>query len=372
MDIVTVDPGNRRSVRAFLEVPHRLYRGCPQWVAPMASEVKAALGCAAHPYYAHSEAAFFLARRGKETIGRIGVLDNAHYNAFRGARTAFFTFYDVRDDAAASDGLLDAAFDWARRRGLDTLEGPRGLLRTDPMGLLVAGFEHLARMGRPYNYPYYEPLLLNAGFAKEVDWLTGELTLREADPQRLRHLITAAKRRRGFAVRGFRSKTELREMIPIVAKVFNDGFQDVWGYYPVTEEEISYAAAPLMAVAVPELVKVAMKGDQIAGFFLAVPDVSPALQRCSGRMWPIGWLRVMRALRSTRDIGFMMAGLLPQYRGVGANALLYSEIYECVKDFGMVHGEFGQMAETNIEALNEISTLDVRWYKKHRVFRRPL
>ena len=68
----------------------------------------------------------------------------------------------------------------------------------------------------------------------------------------------------------------------------------------------------------------------------------------------------------------MMAGLLPQYRGVGANALLYSEIYECVKDFGMVHGEFGQMAETNIEALNEISTLDVRWYKKHRVFRRPL
>jgi len=111
MHIHRLDLTDRRQVRRFVDLPFRLYRDQPLWVPPFVHEARAQLDRQRHPFYQHSEAAFFLAMDGGEAVGRIAVLDNAHYNAHHAAHSAFFYLFDSVDDQAVARALFDAAGD---------------------------------------------------------------------------------------------------------------------------------------------------------------------------------------------------------------------------------------------------------------------
>ena len=61
MNIFQVEDGKNEEIQAFLDLPFSLYRDCPQWVPPLASEAGSQLD-RRHPFYRHSDAAFFLVR----------------------------------------------------------------------------------------------------------------------------------------------------------------------------------------------------------------------------------------------------------------------------------------------------------------------
>ena len=159
MPIHRLDLTNRRDVRRYIDLPFRLYRDNDLWVPPFISEIRTQLDPQRHPFYQHSDAAFFVAIEGGEVVGRIAVLDNARYNEYHDERAAFFYHFDVVDDRAVSQGLFAAASNWARDRGLDTIWGPKGFMTGDGQGLLVEGFEHRPAIGIPYNDAYYTGLV---------------------------------------------------------------------------------------------------------------------------------------------------------------------------------------------------------------------
>ena len=160
MHVRQLDLTDRRDVRRYIEFPFSLYRDNALWVPPFVDDVRARLDPRRDPFYQHSDAAFFLASSSDEAladtevVGRVAVLDNAHHNQHSGDRTAFFWHFDVIDDTRASRALFDAACEWARDRGLDTMWGPKGFSPLDGRGVLVDGFEHRPAMGVTYNYPY--------------------------------------------------------------------------------------------------------------------------------------------------------------------------------------------------------------------------
>ena len=127
MRVRRLDPSNRRDVRRYIEFPFHLYHGNGLWVPPFVAEVQSQLDPERHPFYEHSAAAFFLAEQQEDVLGRIAVLDNAHHNQATGGLTAFFYHFESVDDRAVSRALFDAAFDWARGRGLELDVGPAGL-----------------------------------------------------------------------------------------------------------------------------------------------------------------------------------------------------------------------------------------------------
>ena len=74
--IEQIDTTSRAEVDEFIRFPFRLYKGVPQWVPPFISDVRTMLDKHKHPFYEHSEADFFIAKRGKEVVGRIAALHN--------------------------------------------------------------------------------------------------------------------------------------------------------------------------------------------------------------------------------------------------------------------------------------------------------
>jgi GNAT superfamily N-acetyltransferase len=369
MQVREIDTEKPRDVREFVQVPFELYRGCEQWVPPIVSSMKLALNRNRHPFYKHSDAGFFVAEEGGAAVGRIAVLENRHYNDYRQAKVAFFYYFDSVDDVEVARGLIEIARTWANARGLTLLMGPKGMLRSDPYGVLIEGYEYFAGMTMPYNYPYYASLLESIGMEKEIDYVSGYMVAEDEFPDRLFRLVERIKERSGFWVKSFKSKRELRRWIPAIQRVNNEAFTQVWGYYPIDDAEVQMIGDQLLLVSDPRLMKVVMKGDDIAGFAFVFPDIGEALKATGGRMWPFGWARLLVALRRTKRLMANGVGLLPEHQGLGASALLYAELSNTVRQRGADYGEFVQVMETNINSLGDMNMLGVQWHKRHRVYR---
>ena len=328
-----------------------------------------------YPFYRFSDADFFVVESAGQVLGRIAVLENRPYNAYQGTKAAFFYYFEVVEDVRVARLLFDTAFEWAQKRGLDVMYGPKGLLRADGHGALVEGFEHRPAVGLPYNHAYYDAFIRDSGFVKEIDYLSGYLSAAEYQlPQRVHDIAERIKARRGFSVRTFSSKVELRQLAPIVHKIYEEAFVRVWGYYPVSEDEIQVLIERIVSIADPRLIKLVTKGDEAIGFVFAYPDVSEAIQRIKGRVWPFGWIQLMLETKRTKWVNFNGVGVVPKYQGVGANALLYSELAKTLtsNDSQFEHGDYVQVAERNLESLGDAKVLSFPMYKRRRVYRKGL
>lgn len=373
MPIEQVSLADRRQVGDFLALPFRLYRDVPQWVPPLAGDAARMLDPRRHPFYRHSAAAFFLSRddRGRPN-GRLAVLDNAHYNAHNRERTAFFYLLECAEEPEAAQGLFAAAFAWARRRGLNRMVGPKGFTALDGMGLLVRGFEHRPALGIPYHLPYYAGLVEAAGFEKLEDVVSGYLGAATVFPERIHQVAGMVAARRGLRVARFRHRRDLRALAPHLQALYNAAIVGTPGNTPLTAEEARALAQQILWFADPRLIKVVYKGAEPVGFLFAYPDISAALQRTKGRLLPWGWIDLLRELRRPEWININGAGILPQHRGLGATAILFSEIHRSIVESGCKHVEIVQVGVNNERMQRELRDLGVDFYKTHRLYGRDL
>ena len=374
MRVRTLDTSRTRDVRAFIRFPFELYRGCPQWVPPLLPGMRFALNRERYPFYRHSDADFILVESESQVLGRITAIENLPYNEFHGSKAAFFYYLEVVNDVQVARLLFDAAFDWARQRGLEVMYGPKGLLRADGHGALVEGFEHRPALNVPYNHAYYDALIVDAGFEKELDYLSGYLSADYRFPERVRDIAERVKARRGYRIHTFASKRELRQLIPMIYDIYERAFVQVWGYYPVDMAEIQVLVERILPIADPRLIKVVMVGEEPIGFIFAYPDISAAIQRTQGRVWPFGWIQLKLETRRTKWVNFNGVGVIPKYQGLGANAVLYSELAKTFEASGLQfeHGDYVQVAEINLQSLGDATFLGFPMYKRHRVYRRQL
>lgn len=375
MQIAQLDLRDRRQIREFIRLPFRLYEKFPLWVPPLEMEVRKLLNPAKHPFYRYSQAAFFLAYRDKpEPVGRIAVIDNRRYNDFFHSKTAFFYWFECEENPEASAGLFEAAFDWARARGLGQMIGPRGFTALDGRGVLVEGFEYRPAFGIAYNPPYYPVLIESSGFRPYHDYLSGYLRRETARfPERVAELAERVTARRGLQVVNFRSRRELRGLIPHLERLYNASLGGVRDNIPIDQDDVAAMADMLLSFADPDLVKLVMKGDEIVGFIMAYPDVTRAVQRIKGRLFPWGWLVMLREFKRTEYVDMNGIGLKEEYRGLGGFAILASEIAKTLLGKHQYKvADFVQVDTTNENMLREIANFGVDFCKRHRVYIRDL
>jgi hypothetical protein len=385
MEIIQIDLAHKQQVRDFLGLPFHIYKDIPQWVPPLRMDERRRLDRKRHPFYRHSQAGFFLAYEGNRALGRLAVLDHHLYNEFNREATAFFYLFECENQPSAAQGLFEAAFAWARDRGLKRVLGPKGFTVLDGFGLLVRGFEHRPAFGQPYNPEYYPGLVEAAGFQPERDALSGYLGVQIQFPKRIHTLAERIARRRGLRIARYRTRNDLRAFVPKLKELCNNALRGTAGNAPLTDEEVRMMANQLLWFSDPRLLKVVMKvedplegaedpgeaGEQPVGFLMAYPDISAALQKTRGRVFPFGWITLLREFRRTDWLNINGAGLLPEYRGSGGTAILYSELFKSVVETGQFrHADIVQIGTENEAMLRELEHFGVDFYKLHRVYER--
>ena len=372
LTIEKIDTDNKSQAKRFVEFYYDLYKDCPQWVPPLYMDAYLPLNRKKHPFFEHSEADFFLAVRDGKVVGRICAGENKPFNEYHKTKKAQFYFFDAIDDLEVARALFDTVFDWARARGLDTLIGPKGLSPFDGYGILIEGFEQRQMMTMMnYNYDYYPKLVEALGFEKEVDFVSCYLPSEAFEiPERVERIAQRVLARGNLWVKHFKSKKELVSWAQRIGETYNRTFIHNWEYYPFSQGDIDYAVQNVFMVADPQLIKLIMHGDDIVGFLFAFPDVSAALQRAKGRLFPFGLVDLLLEMKRAKTVSGNGMGVLPEFQGTGGNALLYYEMGKTMLDFKQFeHIEMTQVAETTRQMRADLKNLNGVEYKNHRVYR---
>jgi len=327
-----------------------------------------------NPFFQHAEAEYFVAwGADRRVVGRIAAIKNdAHGREHPNeGDVGFFGLFESVDDQAVADALVDAAGSWLRSRGLGVIRGPMNFSTNDDCGLLVDGFDTPPVVMMPHNPRYYARLLEGAGFAKAMDLLAYQGG-HETVPVRLREAAAKLAERYRIALRPLDMKHFWRD-VELVKQLYNQAWEKNWGFIPMTEAEMNHLARQLKPVVVADLIVFAYIADRLVGFAIALPDFNVALRsNRSGRLFPLGLVRILWNKRKIRRARVITLGVLPEYRRTGVDALMYEWIWSHALALGLPWGESSWILETNAAMRNALERIGFTLYKTYRVYDRRL
>jgi hypothetical protein len=373
MQIIEVDTTDRKEVKKFIELPFSIYRTIPQWVPPLEGDLIRSLDRNKNPYYHHSQALFLLAMQSDGTpVGRLAILNNHRYNDFNHEKTAFFSLFECPDNQSIAHQLFETGIEWAKKQELNKMIGPKGFTALDGLGMLILGFEHRPAFGIPYNPAYYPKLIEQEKFIKITDIVSGHMYSERQFPPKIHEISKLVQERKGLHVERFKTRADLMKLVPKLKDLYNGALQGTSGNVPLTNEEARTMANQILWFADPRFIKILMKGKEPVGFLFAYPDISQAVQRQKGKLFPLGWWDIFREMQRTDWVDINGAGILEQYRGMGGTAILFSEMYYSVLEGHFKHADLVQIGVENDRMLNELRDMGIEFYKVHRLYQKEL
>ncbi len=374
---VEVRPVSTKAERmAFIRMPWKVQGSDPNWVPPLIMDRKDFLDRTKHPFFEHGDAELFLAWRGGEVVGRILASDDPHYNEVHGTRQGCAGMFECIDDQGVANALFDAAAAWCKAKGHDTLVGPIDYSSNYAMGLLIDGFDTPPRVMMTHNPPYYPALWEGAGFEKIKDLYAWWLTADQEPPERWRKLAERMAKRGKVTIRHANMK-RFDEEVQHLMKVYNDAWEENWGFVRMTEAEFLHLAKDLKLLVVPELVLLAEVEGKVVGFSMALPDINEALAHLpNGKLTtfglPIGLGKLLYYQKRIRTIRLVTLGVLPGYRRRGITEQLILRTYDVGKAMGYTGCEMSWTLEDNDLINKPIAALGSKLYKTYRIYARPI
>ena len=343
----------KKELKQFIKFPFELYKGHKLWVPPLMADEKRTLRTDLNPSFAAGcEAVYFMAYKDEKIAGRIAAIINHRANEKWKNKTARFGWIDFIDDYDVSGALLEAAEQWSKSKGMTAVHGPMGFTDFDIEGMLVEGFEHLPPIISPYNYPYYPQHLEKHGYGKAVDWLQYRFNASQPVPEKVNRINQLIAQKYNLRTIIFRKK---KEIMPYAYKFFeaiNVSWENIYGFVPFTPEQIAYYLKSFFSFIRPELTCFILDDkDNLVGFGLSMPTLSRAFQKAKGKLFPFGFIHILKSLNKYSDIDLYVNGVLPEWQHRGIHSLYYVAMNELYIQHHVKIAISSSQLETNTNAL---------------------
>jgi hypothetical protein len=324
-----------------------------------------------NPFYKHSEMEMFLARRGREVVGRIAAIVNHNHNATHHDNVGFFGFFESIDDQEVANALLRAAEKWLAEQECDVMRGPVNPSMNDEAGLLVEGFNDPPQILMTYNPNYYSRLIEAFGLKKVKDLYAYRLTKEGFLNPKLERVQKLVRQRENLTIRSvnFKEKAAFRRDVATLKGIYNEAWVPTWGFVKMTDEEFDFLAADLKQIAEPDLVMIVERKGEPVGFALGLPDINQALiyNRGGGLIGAVLAL-LLKKKKITRG-RIVVLGVVPRFQRLGIDAVLYYEIgTRMVGDHRYTEGEASWVLEDNTMMNRAAEMMNGEIYKRYRLY----
>jgi len=364
----------RTDHESFCRLPYSLYANDRNWVPPLLVRERRRWSMKHNASLRYRQCQRFLALRNGRVAGRIASMVDESFELSWEEGTAFFGFFECEEDPKVARAMLAAAEETLGASGKRRLLGPVNLTLHDEVGLLVDGFESRPMVLSPYNPPYYESLLVHAGFIPRHEYYAYAWHLDcLRSPAVLRLLERAQTRARAarVVIRHAHARRWTQES-RLLFQLYSECFKDVWGFVPLHMDEYSQRAADFKSFYATGGVTFAEIAGRPVGFGLAIPDINEALCHLNGRLWPLGWLRLGKAMRRIRSARFILLGVLPEYRGRGIAPMLVDATVATARVVGIEHAELSLIQDTNLEMRRVVEAFGGRRSKTYRLYEKDI
>jgi hypothetical protein len=371
IDIRLVD--SKALLKKYIYLGRGIYKNEPRWVPPFYLDE----WDFHHPFkneaLSYCKTIRVLAFKNHKAVGRIMGIIHEPYNQAHQEKTARFFHFDCINDPEVSHALIAFIENWAAQNGMNKVIGPFGFSDKDPQGLQVEGFEHLPVLATPANPAYLPALLEQEGYTKEVDCVSYRIEIPKEVPEKYLRVIERIRQQNSLSLVEFTSRRSLKPYILPVLHLVNDTYSSLFGFAPMSEAEMKKFAWQYLPVLDPEFVKVIIdKNQEVKAFVVAMPDISAGIQRARGKLFPVGFLYVLRAMRQARQLNLMLGAVDKRYQGSGLSALLGKALFKSAHRRNMNVMDSHLILETNYPMRGECEKLNGKVYKRFRIFSKRL
>lgn len=360
---------------AFVKMPWRIYRDDPRWVPPVISEQAKYLNPKRGEFFSFGDVELFLAYRDGKPVGRVSAHVNRRHDEQFADGKGFFGFFDCENDPEAARALFASAEKYLARHQRKSIEGPYCFTIYDEIGVLVEGFDYDPYIMTLYNKPYYGALLEQTGFEKCVDWYAFRCDLGTGKSVNKKYgkLSKRILSRASLTMRQMDPGKNFQRDAGIIKHIFKNAFEQNWGHVPMSEPEFERIAGFIKMIICPELSLIAEVDGVPVGFSLVIYDANHILKNLNGRLFPLGYWKLLTGLKKTNRVRLILMGMLEEYRGKGYELPFYVHIAEKCDDLGISECELSIVVENNTGLLRTLDKIpDMERNKTYRIYHKAI
>ena len=370
---VDIRPINsKKDIKKFVQFANNLYKNCENYCPPLFSDEVDTFDIKKNPVFEVAECQLFLAYKDDKIVGRIAAIINNRANEHWGIKKVRFGWIDFIDDYEVSKALLDAVVKWGKEKGMEYLNGPVGFTDLDHEGLLIEGFEYLAPLASLYNFPYYEQHLEKYGLTKENDWIEIQITPPPQIPERIEKIAKIALQRGHYSVAKVKNVKELLERFGYsYFDVIDECYEKLYNFQPLTQRQKEYYSKYYFSILNFDFVTLVVnEKDEIVGFGIGMPDISKAVRKCGGKLFPWGWIPVLKALKAKKIEHFdlLLIGVKPELQGKGINAIIIADQFPFFLKYGIKTVETTSIMEDNWKNQANWQLFPHKQHKRRRAY----
>jgi len=365
---------NRKDLERFIRVPWAIYAEDPCWVPPLLVERKEHLS-AKNPYFMHARWQAWVAFRNDKPVGRISAqVDQLRLDRFQDG-TGLFGFLEATDDPDIFRLLLETACDWLREQGMKRVQGPFNFSINDECGMLVDGFDRPPSVMMGHARPYYAGRVEALGYNKAKDLLAYRLNMDFALPRAMSKLIERNSKR--ITVSPLR-RARLKEDLVILRDLFNDAWENNWGFVPFTKEEFDELGRVLAHLVDEDLIQVASVDGKPAAMIVALPNLNEAARDLDGRLLPLGWLKLLWRLKrhKLRTARVTLMGVRQEFQtsrqGMALAYMVINAVRLALIKNGVDEVEMSWILEDNSGMRHILESLGGVPYKRYRIYQKDI
>lgn len=363
---------NRKELFRFVKFGNTFYEDCENFCPSLILDELDTFNVKKNPAFDVCEHVLFMAYKDGEAVGRIAGIINHEANQKWGVKNVRFGWMDFIDDIEVSKALLDAVVAWGKSKGMDGLNGPVGFTDFDHQGLLIEGYDHLAPMASLYNYPYYVRHIEAYGLTKENDWIEMQIYPPADLPERFGRMAKIVQERSHVRVDKVKDCKELvRKYGRSYMDVIDIAYQKLYNFQPLTERQKRHYCEMYFPLLNFDFVTIVVNdADEVVGVGVGMPDVSKALRKCKGRLFPFGWYHLLKALKSDHyeAFDFLIIAIHPDYQDKGLNAVIIADQHPYFVKYGIKRIETTAIMESNFKNLNHWEAFPHKYHKRRRAY----
>ena len=381
-EIVISPVTDKKGRKAFVDLGRRFAAATPHSVPQLRSEQLELIDPGKNPFFEHADVQLFIAWRDGRPVGRISASIDHVALAMKpeqgfGPGVGNFGYFDAEDEAVGQ-ALLSAAEDWLRSKGMNQALGPISMSIWEEPGLLTFGHDHPPTVMMGHHPAHYQGWIESAGYQPAKKLLTFDLDVTHDFPPLVQRIVKSGHRNDRITIRPVDYANYTAD-VQTVLHILNDAWSDNWGFVPFTEAEIAYASKKLKPLIKQEMAMIAELDGRPVAFMLALPDVNEPLMKIGGKLFPFGWITMLRWLKTPmgKNARVPLMGVLREFHNSRLASQLAFMMIDMIRReanaaFGTQRGEIGWILDDNQGMIAIADAIESTVNKEYMIYRKAL
>ena len=363
----------KRDLNKFIAFPDRLYEGNKYRVPQLHAFEKSTLSPKKNPAFEFCEARYWLAYKNSEIVGRIAGIISHKSNEVWKENYVRFGWIDFIDDYEVSGALIKTVENWAKSLKMEAVHGPLGFSDLDLEGMLVEGFNEIGTQAVIYNYDYYPKHMEYHGYKKDTDWIQMEVKIPDKVPEKIQRISDLVQKKYNLRLLKLKKAKDILPYAQSIFEIINESYTDLYGFVPLTEKQIAYYTDQYFSMVNTKYIGLVVdENNQLVGFGLGFLSLSKALMKAKGKLFPFGFIPILKAMKKNDTIDLLLHAVRPKYFNKGVPAIFYADMTQTCINEGVKIAITSHILEDNKPSIQMFNPYETRQHLRRRIYIRHL